>query len=273
MEHFVCPVCGENLILTDSTYRCKNAHAFDCAKSGYVNLLQSQKSSKKRHGDDKLMVRSRVEFLEKGYYQPLLDGILEQCAALPGKMVHMVDVGCGEGWYTDGVFRFLRERGTVVRAEGIDISKDALMALCKRNAYIAAAVASVNRLPIESDSTDLILNLFAPHDAPEFARILKKGGVWLHAVPLEKHLFDLKAAIYDKPYENKVLLPEFDEFVLEKRVDIQSRITLPCHADIENLFRMTPYYYKTSVADQQKLAALDTLSTQIEFAILVYRKK
>jgi hypothetical protein len=33
---------------------------------------------------------------------------------------------------------------------------------------------------------------------------------------------------------------------------------------------MTPYYYKTSAADQAKLKGLDTLETQLEFGVLVY---
>jgi 23S rRNA (guanine745-N1)-methyltransferase len=36
---------------------CENGHSFDLAKSGYFNLLLSQQSKEKRHGDDKLMVR------------------------------------------------------------------------------------------------------------------------------------------------------------------------------------------------------------------------
>ena len=47
MEHFICPVCGEPLILRENTYICTLSHSFDRAKSGYVNLLRSQVSGKK----------------------------------------------------------------------------------------------------------------------------------------------------------------------------------------------------------------------------------
>ncbi len=273
MEHFICPVCGEKLYLKENTYACKNNHCFDRAKSGYVNLLRSQASGKKRHGDDKLMIRARTEFLEKGYYKPLLEGILKECAPFTDKKVHLCDIGCGEGWYTDGVYRFFRERGQVVQLEGIDISKDALAAAAKRNPNIGFAVASISALPIESESVDVLLNLFAPFEVSEYKRVLKKGGVWLKAIPLERHLFGLKAAIYEKPYENEVCVEEYEGFELMGQRRIEYEMTLEQREDIANLFRMTPYYYKTGKEDQQKLENVEKLVTEVAFAILCYRKK
>ena len=61
-----CPVCGGALEKRAGAYRCQKNHSFDIAKSGYVNLLLN--SSQGHHGDDKLMVRARRDFLDKGYY-------------------------------------------------------------------------------------------------------------------------------------------------------------------------------------------------------------
>ena len=36
---------------------------------------------------------------------------------------------------------------------------------------------------------------------------------------------------------------------------------------------MTPYYYKTSIQDKQKLAVLTQLSTEVEFILRIYEKK
>jgi len=271
MEHFICPVCGEALSLRENTYICANNHTFDRAKSGYVNLLRSQVSSKKRHGDDKLMIRARTAFLGKGFYRPLLSGLLEECDKSEGKMIHLCDIGCGEGWYTEQIFRHLREAGKIVQMEGINISKDALAVCAKRNPYIAAAVASISALPIKTGSVDILLNLFAPFDVSEFNRVLKKGGIWLKAIPLEKHLFGLKSAIYERPYENEVSIEEYEGFTLVSRRDIKYMIR-PEGEDIQNLFRMTPYYYKTGKEDQEKLAAREVLDTEVEFAILCYKK-
>ncbi len=77
MLNFCCPVCKEELKLDGRTYRCINNHCFDCAKQGYVNLLQSNKSKSKRHGDDKLMIEARTEFLNTDSYKPLCDLMCE----------------------------------------------------------------------------------------------------------------------------------------------------------------------------------------------------
>ena len=78
---FICPVCGKRLKMGHKTAVCQNGHSFDKAKSGYINLLMSQKSALKRHGDDKLMVKARAEFLERGHYSPLAEKIFK--SALP----------------------------------------------------------------------------------------------------------------------------------------------------------------------------------------------
>ncbi len=44
-------------------------------------------------------------------------------------------------------------------------------------------------------------------------------------------------------------------------------------ADAENLFKMTPYYYKTGAEDQKKLPGLGELTTEVQFALSVYRKE
>ena len=77
MLKFICPVCKSEISLFERTYKCKNNHCFDLSKDGYVNLLMSQQSSLKRHGDDKLMVKARRDFLEKGFYSELREALCE----------------------------------------------------------------------------------------------------------------------------------------------------------------------------------------------------
>ena len=66
MVELRCPVCAGALAKRAGAYVCPKNHSFDIAKSGYVNLLLN--SSQGHHGDDKLMVRARRDFLDKGYY-------------------------------------------------------------------------------------------------------------------------------------------------------------------------------------------------------------
>ena len=100
MMNFVCPVCLRELTDTGAAYCCSAGHSFDKSKFGYVNLLQSQKSSSKRHGDDRLMVRARRDFLDKGYYGFLLDELCGICEKYLPCSARILDAGCGECYYS-----------------------------------------------------------------------------------------------------------------------------------------------------------------------------
>ena len=91
MSNFICPVCKSKISLFERTYKCGNNHCFDLSKDGYVNLLMSQQSSLKRHGDDKLMVKARRDFLEKGFYNELRKDLCEALKeALPPNEAHLL---------------------------------------------------------------------------------------------------------------------------------------------------------------------------------------
>jgi len=272
MAQFICPVCREKLEKNEKVYICKKGHSFDIAKSGYVNLLCSSKSSKKRHGDDKLMVNARTEFLNGGYYDILRNFIVQTVKEHANNTPSILEAGCGECFYLDGVVKALEKKGKNPTAIGIDISKNALTAGAKRNRGISLAVAGINKIPVADESINIVLNIFAPHDEKEFFRILQKDGILLRVIPLERHLFGLKEKIYDNPYSNKVLSPELEGFTIIKQKTVKDRIVIENKKDIDNLFKMTPYYYKTGTGDQQKVLELERLETEIEFGILVYRK-
>jgi len=272
MSHFICPVCGGQLYTENKSLVCDNHHCYDKAKSGYTNLLLSQQSKAKRHGDDKLMVRSRQAFLNKGYYHPLLDMICETLLKYIKDKSQILDAGCGECWYTANIYSFLTKNNIRFDLFGIDISKDALALGAKRNPQIELAVASVFKLPVRDSSCDMVFSFFSPFCSEEFLRILKKGGIVLKVFPLEKHLFNLKSAVYDNPYENEVIEEFYDGFTQIEKHELRSMIHLSNNEDILNVFSMTPYYYKTSENDQKKLLDITELDTQIEFGLSVYRK-
>lgn len=268
---FICPVCSKKLERLGACCKCENNHSYDVARQGYVNLLMSQKSAGKHHGDDKLMVTARRAFLDKGYYRPLLDALIDCVKEHCGEKTQILDAGCGEGWYCASICRELKELGLEVRAAGIDISKAALIAFSKRSADIPLAVASVFAIPAASGSADIVTSVFAPLAAEEFRRVLRLGGVLIRVIPLEKHLLELKRIVYDTPYENDVESSELEGFELLKRVEIRNDILIDNNADIKNLFAMTPYYYKTSAADQAKLKDVRMLKVRTEFGIMVYK--
>ena len=90
-------------------------------------------------------------------------------------------------------------------------------------------------------------------------------------VPGARHLFGLKEVLYDTPYLNDEKLPKTTELELVGTQRVSANITLQTQADIEAVFQMTPYYYRTRPADKERLANLDTLQTAIDFIIAEYR--
>lgn len=268
MSFFICPVCNSVLSEQESKFSCENNHCFDKSKQGYVNLLMSQQSSQKRHGDDKLMVKSRRDFLNKGYYSPLCNEICLAIQKIKKADSVLFDIGCGEGYYTTQI----KSECDLHTVCGIDISKNALQYAAKLDKSIKYAVASAFQLPFASDSADILLNIFAPCAYDEFARVLKNDGFLIKVVPLSEHLWELKKAIYKEPYKNKPEIKNDELFALVDSKELKYNITLETSEDIYNLFTMTPYYYKTSKEDTEKLLKLETLTTTVHFAIEIYKK-
>lgn len=265
---FICPVCGNVLKKFDNSLKCDMGHCFDIARQGYVNLLRSQGSSSKRHGDDKLMVKARFDFLNGGYYSCLSELLCKRIGDIAEENARLLDLGCGECWYTAQI----KNRFPSLSVGGIDISKQALIMGAKRTKELSLAVASIFNIPVGDGYCDIVTSVFAPYSLTEISRVLKNGGAWIKAYPLENHLMGLKRAVYDEPYQNEVDRGVPEGFRLVFRDEFCDKLTLEDSETIKNLFAMTPYYYKTSREDQKKLENVNRLCTEIEFGLDVYRK-
>ncbi len=269
MSDFICPICSKILKIKDKSYVCDDNHTFDIAKKGYVNLLHGTGGI---HGDDKMMVNARNAFLSKGYYSHLKDALQNLAVKHAPDLPTLLDCGCGEGYYTEGIHNALVDMGKQTYTLGIDISKDACGIAAKRVKSGKFAVASSFHLPIEASSIDILVNCFSPLCLEEFSRVLKKDGIFLYVVPAKKHLWSLKAALYEKPYENEEKTEEYDGFALVETVKAERQIHLDCTEDINNLFTMTPYCYTSPVGTREKLLSKSELDTSADFIIYVYKK-
>ena len=273
MNSMYCPKCKKPLKRVNSSYICENKHCYDIAKSGYVNLLLPNQMNAKLPGDNKLMVRARRDFLNKGYYKKLLGELCSSVRKYAVKGGTIIDAGCGEGYYTDGIYDAVKDLGAEVL--GVDISKTALEYAGKRSKdkeNLNYAVASVFHIPTADKKADMFVTLFAPFCQEETLRVLKKSGILIMVIPAEKHLWELKSAIYDNPYLNEEKDYALNGFELLEVVNCNDTITMDNNEDIMNLFSMTPYYYKTSKEGSKRVAELKALTTQIDFDILIYRK-
>lgn len=258
-----CPVCGGALSFGERTAACPRGHSFDIAREGYVNLLRSSKSGD-RMGDSKESARSRRSFLSKGYYRALRDALTELFADKRGSVL---DICCGEGYYTAAL-----GENPNLDAYGFDLSREMVRLAAKRGGarYFVANLAAI---PVADGSLDWATHLFAPFHEREFARILRPGGRLYSVIPGSRHLWALKSRLYDTPYPNDEALPDTRQLRLNGTRKVAAEIVLGSAEDIEEVFRMTPYYYHTSQTDRDKLSGLERLETEIEFVIAEYEKR
>lgn len=265
---FRCPICAAPLERVERSYTCPNRHCYDIAKEGYVNLLPANKKHAKDPGDDKEMAAARTRFLDGGHYAPLRDKLCELITERTPDV--LLDSGCGEGYYTEGIFEALKEAGKNVHCAGVDLSRSALKKAARRAKEVEFAVASVYHLPVEDKSADVLLNCFSPLALDEFRRVLKSGGTYLYVVPGAKHLWELKQVLYENPYENVEEETPYEGFVCEEIVPVEFEMDLDAPA-LRDLFRMTPYYWKTPKAGAQRLTELEQLNVTASFRIHVFR--
>lgn len=266
----ICPKCGGKLAREGKSFLCPQKHCFDIAKSGYVNLLTSDRMNSALPGDNKLMVQSRKKFLDKGYYSPLADALCSTVMRYARTGCTVLDAGCGEGYYTEKIAAALD--GMAAEILGLDISKYAADYAAKRTKAARFAVASVFRMPVETESCDIVTSLFAPWCGGEVLRVLKRGGVLIMVIPSERHLWQLKCAVYDEPYPNAVKDYGLDGFEFLGAEKVSGEIFLHCGEDIQALFSMTPYFYKTGAEGHERLERLEKLTTEIGFEVLTYKK-
>lgn len=269
-----CPICKSSMDTQNETGNgmlfCngQRKHCYDFASSGYVNLTSPGQS---HGGDSKGAVRARSAFLATEHYRPIAEKICELLRkhCVDGALV--VDAGCGEGYYSVA----MAEQG--FSTVGFDLSKFAVEAAAKRakrkslhNTLFGAA--SVFSLPLANESADAVLNVFAPCTEEEYSRIINENGILLVVYAGREHLLGLKGAIYEQTHTNeeRADLPKNMREIERERLTYNIRVT--GNDSIKALFAMTPYYWKTSQSDVQKLDGLEALETKIDIMFAVYKK-
>ncbi len=266
----ICPKCAGKLFSVGNALKCLNNHSYDRSRDGYYNLLLASRGG--THGDNSEMVLARRAFLSRGYYEPLASRVAELVALNTRPLMPILDAGAGEGYYTDMIERKMRERDGDSTVYAFDISKSAVRELRRRNSDISAVVAGSYHMPIADASVATVVNTFSPLARDEVYRVLRDGGIFVMAIPEERHLYELKSAIYDTPYLNTVDDPSLDGFELIFDERLTYAMQLDNREDISSLFGMTPYAYRTGERGRERVKELETLACTADFHIFVYRK-
>ena len=160
----------------------------------------------------------------------------------------ILDSGCGEGFYVGRLKQHL-DRRLAWRASyaGLDIAKDAARMAAARYKGILFVVADVTtKIPFADGSIRVLVDVFAPRNGAEFARILAPGALLLVVVPTAGHLIELRTALdllgieEDKP--TRIADRLAGAFTLRSTETLEYPMTLR-RDDAANLIGMTPNYW------------------------------
>jgi 23S rRNA (guanine745-N1)-methyltransferase len=186
LPYLRCPVCGQPLTPREAAVRCPDGHSFDLARQGYLHLTAGPVA---HTGDTAEMVAARAAFLTAGHYDFISRALIE---AAPAEAGLVVDVGAGTGHHLAAVLDGCP--GMVGLA--VDVSKPALRRAAKAHTRAGAVLADAWRgLPVVDGVAGVLLNVFAPRNGPEFARVLAPDGVLVVVTPTAAHLGELVAAL------------------------------------------------------------------------------
>ena len=262
----ICPICGEMLVKEDRSYVCANRHSFDVARQGYVNLLTVQQKHSLTPGDTRQQVLSRRAFLEAGFYAPIADALVA-AAKKYGITGEILDIGCGEGYYSARLSAALG-----LNLTGLDISKEAVRCAAAKYKDALWLCATAAHIPVSDGSAGLLTSLFALTLPAEFHRVIAPGGFYFQVLAAEDHLLGLKRIIYDQlHHKQKDTVPELPGF--ERLESIPIRFSFAVEGEqIQNLFSMTPHVFRIGKDGADRLAKTVQLQDTASCVLNVFRR-
>ncbi|MFL1732007.1 putative RNA methyltransferase [Moraxella oculi] len=267
-----CPICHTLLTLQDKTYICQNRHSYDISRDGYVNLHVVQHKNSHHAGDTPKSVQARRRFLSNGHYQPLRDKIATIIKDLSPKTI--LDIGCGEGYYTQHL------AGDGRHVIGLDIAKVAIIAAAKahkRQAYfgnVSWVVGTGKVLPVADGSMDICTSFFSPLPKAEMLRALQAKGHLLVATPAPNHLHAMRAKLFNvvKQHNPKKFIAELSpEFTLIDEWHVNAPMMLD-QQSLNDLIDMTPYTYKAKLEHKTALKSQDSFQVNAQFCVYLFKK-
>ena len=263
----LCPVCREALTKVDKSYRCENRHSFDIARQGHVNLLPVQNKRSLNPGDTAEQVVSRRAFLDGGFYAPIRQTLCD-LAKDHGCAGPILDVGCGEGYYSAELAKVLD-----TELVGLDISKEAVRYAAGRYKHASWICASAARLPVKDESVGLLTSLFALTIPEEFHRVLRPNGAYIQVLAAEDHLLGLKNIIYPElHHKEKFTTPDIPGFRLVESRKLQFTFTVEGE-QVQNLLSMTPHVYRIGKVGAENLRKTTTLTDTASVVLNLYVKE
>ncbi|WP_462158208.1 23S rRNA (guanine(745)-N(1))-methyltransferase [Pseudoalteromonas sp. GB56] len=268
MSAYCCPLCQSPLQAKDTSLFCQQGHQFDYAKEGYINLLPVQFKKSKQPGDNQDMVQARRRFLSADHYAFLRDALALKVSTLHQDATQIVDMGCGEGYYTSELAKKLTHSGQVF---GIDIAKPAIRYAAKRYPECEFAVASSKQIPLAPQCASVVTSVFAPVFAQESSRLLIDDGYLVVVSPGPLHLKELKEIIYkDVKEHQQTEVPEGFELVSH---ELLTKELILAGETAKDLSLMTPFAWKFNEEQLTALSQNKAFTVQAQFYMSVFQKR
>jgi 23S rRNA (guanine745-N1)-methyltransferase len=266
----VCPVrdCRQPLERAERRYVCPNAHSFDVARSGYVNLLQPQDRRSKEPGDTAAAVAARRTFLDRGHVRPLVDAVVRALPMSPGQA--LLDAGCGEGHHL-AAFR----SAYAIEGCGVDISIPAIDLAARRHRELLWIVANADRLlPFGDASFDAVMSITARMNPDEFRRVLRPDGRLLVVIPGADDLVELREIAQGERVERDRTERTVDlfapRFELAHHEHVAHRTTL----DRESIDEvMSSSYRGLRARERERLAQIDSAEVTLSRDVILFRAR
>ena len=257
--------CRAPLTLEDRRYVCANGHAFDLARSGYVNLLQPQDKRSKTPGDTPEAVAARRRFLERGHAAPLVERIVRSLPLREGDA--LLDAGCGEGHHLAAFRRAYR-----VDAHGTDISVPAIELAARRYRDCSWVVANADRfLPYADGSFRAVASITARMNPEEFRRVLASGGTLLIAIPGADDLIELRAAVLGERVERDRVERTIAAFAPLFTLARHERIAHVAPLERQDMLDvMSSSYRGLRAREREKLEALQPMNVTLSRDLLLF---
>ena len=262
-----CPVrtCRQPLSNEGRRYVCPNAHSFDIARSGYVNLLGPQDRKSKAPGDTATAVAARRRFLDRGHAAPLVESIVRALPLHEGDA--FLDAGCGEGHHLAAFRDAYRIDGC-----GVDISIPAIDLAARRHPECLWVVANADRvLPFADASFDAIATITARLSPVEFRRLLRPTGRLLVVIPGADDLIELREMAQGEGVERdrteRTIAMFAPLFSLVSHAHLEHRAHL-VRDDIADV--MESSYRGLRERERQRLATIDAADVTFSRDLMVF---
>ncbi|RKS68013.1 23S rRNA (guanine745-N1)-methyltransferase [Motilibacter peucedani] len=271
-----CPHCAAALAPSGAGAACPQGHSFDLSRQGYLSLLQP--GALTGSGDDAAMVRNRQDFLAAGHYDRLRARVRALATGTTGGLAPaggVLDLGGGTGWYAADVLAALPGRVGVV----IDTSKPALRVAARLDPRLGAVAADAwKSLPVRDSSVGVALDVFAPRNSAELARVLRADGALVVVVPGPDHLRELRRPLglldVQEGKQARLLDTLGSDFSLRHNEGLRYEMAV-ARADAATLAGMGPSARHISPTElAERVAALpEQVAVTADFALSLWRPR